>query len=576
MLAPPSAAVLAFGGQRQGLTQIGYAWRVQDMGSSTPQAGGNEGAEEQALEACLARARDAQKDSRLDEGLALAQQAWGQALALGRVAEQIEAGRLRVLFLYRRGALAAMVTAGEAVLPLLRARGVDRELFDLLRWMTFGACEIGDFEIAMRCGTEAHALARTLGDVALIALALNALGACFERMGDPWQAERLMNEATLLLDAQATTHERVVTLNNLCGVCLGGFYLLRDSGNDEECHAALERALHYARAARPHALAHGDPLVLVSAEGNLGEALLHSGSLDEAEQLLVQALALAHAGGFVAQWWRLRCSMAELMLLRGEPERACDDLRQLQRDMAGNGPTSTSTALRAHQALYRGYKSLGQLADALVHLEAYQAIERRRSTAQLMAQSRLFVTRLESEQARREASAHQARAQTLEEDAQRDPLTGLGNRRFMDSRVLPLMRESEQQARPVTLAVIDADHFKVVNDSFGHEVGDRVLSQLAAMLKENIRGSDLPVRHGGEEFLVVFLDTGSERAFEVCERLRQRVEAHRWNEIAEGLRVTLSIGLASAPPYAADLLVAQADAAMYRAKHLGRNRVVLA
>ena len=94
------------------------------------------------------------------------------------------------------------------------------------------------------------------------------------------------------------------------------------------------------------------------------------------------------------------------------------------------------------------------------------------------------------------------------------------------------------------------------------------------MLRENTRGSDLLLRYGGEEFLVVFPDTVADRAFEVCERLRERVEARPWHDLAPGLEVTLSIGLASTPPYATDLLIARADSAMYRAKHLGRNRVV--
>lgn len=529
----------------------------------------------------LAGARKAQKESRLDEGLALAQQAWDLALALGMVAEQIEAGQLRTFFLYRRGALAPMLVAAEAVLLLLRRQDASPGLFDLLRWMTLGACETGDFETAMRCGTEGHAVAHELGELRLIALSLNALGACFERMGDPWQAERLMNEAAALVRLQATPYERVVTLNNLCGVCLGAFYLLRDSGNDAECAAALDRALRYAREVRPHALEFNDPFALVMTEGNLGEALLHSGAFAEAQALLEQTLAAAQRRGFVAQGWRLRCSMAELMLLRGQAQAARDDLRLILREMDGHGPAAT--VLRVEHALYRACQLLDLPAESLAHLEAHQAIERRRSIAQLMAQSRFFVTRLEAEQARaqadnarREAKVHHARAQTLEEDVQRDPLTGLGNRRFMEARILPVAHETEQRGQPLTLAMIDADRFKLINDQFGHDIGDRVLTQLAVMLKENTRVSDLLVRYGGEEFLVVLPDTGSDRAFEVCDRLRQRVETYPWGDIAAGLAVTLSIGLASAPPYAVDVLLARADSAMYRAKHLGRNRVALA
>src|SRR6218665_3997050 len=130
---------------------------------------------EQALAECLDRAREAKRDSRLDEGLRFAQQAWELARRHGLVAEQIEAGQLRAFFLYRRGALLPMLEAAEAVLPLLRTQEFGNDLFDLLRWMTLGACETGNFETAMRCGTEAHAVAHGLGDVRLIALSLNTL-----------------------------------------------------------------------------------------------------------------------------------------------------------------------------------------------------------------------------------------------------------------------------------------------------------------------------------------------------------------------------------------------------------------
>ena len=270
----------------------------------------------------------------------------------------------------------------------------------------------------------------------------------------------------------------------------------------------------------------------------------------------------------------MRCSLAELLLSREQAQAAYDGLHALILEMGDKAPVAT--ALRARHAMYRASKALGQFEQALTQLEAYDAIARTRSTAQLMAQSQHFVTRLEAEQARREANVHQAHALELQERVLHDPLTGLGNRRFLEARVEPLAQECSRAGRPLTLALIDVDRFKSINDRFGHEIGDRVLEQLAQMLKENTRGSDLLVRYGGEEFLVAFPDTGSERVFEVCERLRERVQAHPWHAFAADLAVTLSIGMASAAPYALDQLIAQADRAMYRAKNLGRNQVALA
>lgn len=106
-----------------------------------------------------------------------------------------------------------------------------------------------------------------------------------------------------------------------------------------------------------------------------------------------------------------------------------------------------------------------------------------------------------------------------------------------------------------------------------HAVGDRVLAALAQMLRENTRGSDLVARIGGEEFLLVLPDAPPADALEVCERLRARVAMHDWGQLAPGLTVTPSLGLAHAPGYAAQRLFERADAAMYRAKNLGRNRV---
>jgi diguanylate cyclase (GGDEF)-like protein len=527
---------------------------------------------------CLEQARAAQREARLEEGLALAEQAWAASQQQGYLAEQVEAGRLRSFFRFRRGDLPGMLAAGQEVLPLMRPLGAQPWLCELLRWMSLAASEIGDFETGLACANEGCALAQELGDVRIQAVALNALGASFERMGDPWQAERLMNEAAALVRDQATPYEHVVTFNNLCSVALGAYHLMCDSGNDEACQQALERGLHYARAVRPHARELGDPFALALTDGNLGEVLMLLGVLDEAQSFLDAALEQAQSLGYQNLAWRTRCSLAELMLARGEAREAWHIVQALQADAAGQLPAFV--ALRLHHSAFRAARALGRSDDALAHLECYQRLERQRSVAQLMAQSRFFVTRLEAEQVRAQAhravDALTARTEELEAHAQRDPLTGLGNRRCLESRMPALMADAEARGRPLTLALIDADHFKSVNDRHGHAVGDQVLQLLAQMLRDNTRGSDLLLRYGGEEFLVVFPDTVADRAFEVCERLRANVETHPWDELAPGLQVSLSIGLASAPPYSTDMLIARADAAMYRAKHLGRNRVALA
>jgi len=438
--------------------------------------------------------------------------------------------------------------------------------------MALAAADLGEFEAALSCANEGLMRARELADLRLTSVALNAVGACFERMGDPWQAERLMNEAAALLGESATDYERMVAQNNLASVALGTYHLLHNSGFDRECLDALQRALQLALATRPHALGLGDPYALALTDGNRGEILLHLGQLDETEGLLRDTLALNEQGGFVMLAWRVRCSLAELSLARGQAREALSALHELLAETAQR--SLGITALRLQHAAYRAAKALGDNPLALVHLERYQALERGRSVAQLMAQARFFVTRLEAEQGLGEARAASA---ALADDAlQLDPLTGLGNRHGLAARMPALMRAAERSGAALTVALIDVDRLQAINDEHGVAVGDRVLQALAQMLRDNTRDRDLLLRWDGEEILVVLPDTVADRAFEVCERLRQAVEHYPWEELAAGLDVTLSIGLANAPPYATDLLVARAESAVLRAKHLGRNRVALA
>ncbi len=524
----------------------------------------------------LAQAR-AQCGTDLALGLQLARQAWDAAVEQGYVEEQLEAGRLLTRFHMRRGELTEMLAIGQRLLPLQRSQGASPPLCHLLRMMALGAAELGDFETALACANEGMASARELGDARLISISLNAVGACFERMGDPWQAERLMNEATALLGDQATDYERMVAHNNLATVALGTYHLLNHSGHERECMQALQQALEHALRARPHAVAHEEPYALALTDGNRGEVLMHLGRLDEAEDLLLAALEMNRKCGYLALSWRVRCSLAELGMKRGRLHEALSDLQVLLVETHGRDLGGT-TLMRLQHAAYRVNKALGLNDAALLHLEQVQFLEHRRGVAQLMAQARFFVSRLEAEQSCSKAvlEAAPASAGTADDDLLRDPLTGLGNRRCLESRMPALMRSAERDDAPLTLALIDVDRFKAINAEHGATVGDRVLQALAQMLRENTRGRDLLLRWSGEEILVVLPDTIPDRAFEVCERLRQAVESYRWSELSPGLDVTLSIGLANAPPYSTDLLVARAESAMYRAKHLGRNRVALA
>ncbi len=164
----------------------------------------------------------------------------------------------------------------------------------------------------------------------------------------------------------------------------------------------------------------------------------------------------------------------------------------------------------------------------------------------------------------------------LQQEAQVDPLTGLPNRRALmegGDRAMYLARYMEQ---PVSLYMIDVDHFKKVNDTWGHAAGDRILKQVATRIRANLREGDLCARFGGEEFSAVLPGANLGDAVGVAERIRQCIEAHRFSAGKEKVRVTVSVGIAAFPQDGATLeeLLEVADQRLYAAKGSGRNRVM--
>jgi two-component system, cell cycle response regulator len=159
-----------------------------------------------------------------------------------------------------------------------------------------------------------------------------------------------------------------------------------------------------------------------------------------------------------------------------------------------------------------------------------------------------------------------------------DALTGLHNRRYMETHLSTLVEQAGLRSKPLAVLVLDIDYFKSVNDTHGHDAGDDVLREFSQRLKKSIRGIDLACRYGGEEFVVVMPETDMAVATMVAERLRRRIACEPFPVCrgANAVEITISIGLAaraSVNDTAANILK-RADQALYRAKRDGRNRVV--
>lgn len=192
--------------------------------------------------------------------------------------------------------------------------------------------------------------------------------------------------------------------------------------------------------------------------------------------------------------------------------------------------------------------------------------------------------------ARREANllrtAAQLRevSQELDRLARTDVLTGVANRRSLFDLMGVEFRRSRRYGRELSVLMIDLDHFKQVNDRWGHPLGDDVLREMAYLILRDIRESDILGRYGGEEFAVILPEAGAEQAIIVGEKLRRAVEVHEFRLAAEPalnqppVHLTISIGVASTPVEENQdevELLSRADQALYEAKRTGRNRVVL-
>ena len=158
-----------------------------------------------------------------------------------------------------------------------------------------------------------------------------------------------------------------------------------------------------------------------------------------------------------------------------------------------------------------------------------------------------------------------------------DGLTGLFNRRYFDHRLQQELGRARRDQKPCSVLLVDTDHFKKLNDTYGHSAGDQVLRRIAELMREALRTTDdVTTRFGGEEFAIILPGASSGGALIAAERLRASIEEERFEQEGRPFRVTVSAGLSTFDPASrvtAQELVDQADKALYEAKHAGRNRV---
>jgi diguanylate cyclase len=288
---------------------------------------------------------------------------------------------------------------------------------------------------------------------------------------------------------------------------------------------------------------------------NVAPVYARVGRFDDAEQACTRAHGLAVRDG--RAWWMpmLLETQATITRLRGDDDAFIEQALALFRD---HPETMRESSHKSMADLYRALKRRRRFEEALHWFEEMVRVEHATLRQRADAQSRLLMEQLDVEQAQREAKTARAALRTeIDRTAQLD---------------------SERRADDVLcVALVDVDHFKSVNDRFGHPASDEVLRTLARLFGAKLRGHDVAARQGGEEFLLVLSGAPPPTAQDVCERLREAVQSRDGAAIAPGLAVTISIGVCGvAPGDSVTSLMKRVDAALHRAKNEGRNRVVSA
>ncbi len=420
----------------------------------------------------------------------------------------------------------------------------------------------GDHASAISTLEQAESMARALGDPQRLANTLRNMGVCCSLVGQHHHALSCLDEAATLLAAHGTLSERLYARLSACN----GRNRLAESlpATAPERHRMLDALLADWQALADDCAGAGQRRIELMARGNraitLAQRARHAEAAFDLQRLLDEYRALGmrpNEGLCLAELGRCHLALENFAAAR-------EHLQQAVQTLTGGG--ALDDLLSAWEALSDTEEVLGNASAALAALRQVREIERRRSNEAARAvvtqrELRIELARLTSQWARH---------------ATQDPLTGLANRRGLDlwlDQQLP--RALHGQALSVLL--LDLDHFKWVNDSFGHATGDEVLRRVAELLRHSCREGDLAVRYGGEEFVLALTGVDLDAAAVVAERLRERVASQPWAEVAAGLRVTVSIGLAAAvEAEGAPALFTLADRRLYAAKFAGRDRVVVA
>lgn len=478
---------------------------------------------------------------------------------------------------------------------------------------------LGEYRTAIQHYNQALELAHTLGDKNQEITAINGLAGTYFSLFDYQGAAELYLQSLGLAQSQGNLDAEGAALGNLGAVYLeqreltraqelfqkGLEICIRVGSQQREAvvrnnlgltHYRLDSyqsSLEYSQQALELARKLRDRRIEASALGNLALTYFALGQYDTALELNKRALELERdlhnrhtEADLLVQIGRIWLEKRSYAMAQSTLEEALQVAQT-----CGNRKAHTEV----HLYLSEVWQHKGQFALALQQHRLYHELTAANLKEQLERKTLALLIRFQAEQALQQAeivrlrnvelvSANEALEQAnlekshllaqLEQMVRTDPLTQIYNRRYLEQQLRYLFERSRTEQWPLSVALIDLDHFKAINDTYSHQAGDEVLKTTAALFRETLPGVELIARYGGEEFAIAFPQTSAAQAAAVCEHLRQQIETHNWSFIHPDLVVTVSIGVSDAPsaPNHEKLLMV-ADQYLYDAKRKRRNQV---
>jgi diguanylate cyclase (GGDEF)-like protein len=302
---------------------------------------------------------------------------------------------------------------------------------------------------------------------------------------------------------------------------------------------------------------------------SLGAIQLALGNYDQAMTFLEEGLALARQSNSQILEISYVLEISRIHQARGQLDQAEQEI--LLALSTAEGISSLTNISLLHERLVEIYKEKQDYAAALEHFEAYHATYRKIFNDKSDRRVKNLEITHQVEISRRQADLYRELAST-------DYLTRLVNRRrFLELAEMEFQRVKIDKG-PLAIILLDVDHFKNVNDQYGHQAGDEVLSAVGSQIKKSLRQGDVAGRYGGEEFVVLVVGSSSDQCLHIAERIRRAVAQHPIQLDQVTIQVTISLGLACLNPERVlplDEMIGCADQAMYLAKQRGRNRVVV-